>query len=522
MRRGSVLLLVSAIALAACSGGDDERSGETPPVTRDLFADAPVDTPPPAGTEAPATTESPDEAENPLDYSISWEQVGSRTEGGWLTVPNDYSDPSAGTIDLFVVRHLADEDQRIGSLLTNNGGPGVGASTVARNATSWFPSEITDRFDIVSWDPRGTGASDGAVDCIDDDQYDEFFGAADVTPEDDAERQILVDLAQRYAEQCVSRTGDALPRVGTNNSARDMDAIRQALGEDQVSYFGFSYGSELGGVWATMYPGTVRAAVFDGAADPNADPLESQRQQRIGFEAALDTFLAQCSADEDCVFHNDGNAEGAYDLLLAAVDENPVPTRSDRIPVNQQVMLTGVTQAMYSDAYWPALERSLQDALDGDGLGLLALHDAYYRRGDGGEYSNLIEAFQGISCADVAERKTVEESDADAQELLDVAPRLFPYTTGSYFCTSFPDTAEERGEITGVGAGPIVVIGTTGDPSTPLDSSTAMAATLDKGRLIIVEADRHTGYSASACAQELVEDYLVWLEPPKNNTVCSD
>ena len=120
--------------------------------------------------------------------------------------------------------------------------------------------------------PAAPAQSEPAIDCIDD--YDEYFAGTDITPDDEAERQQIIDLAEDFADQCVESSEDFLQFVGTNNTARDMDTIRRALGEDEISYFGFSYGSELGGTWATLFPDTVRAAVLDGAADPNADELE--------------------------------------------------------------------------------------------------------------------------------------------------------------------------------------------------------------------------------------------------------
>ena len=300
-----------------------------------------------------------------------------------------------------------------------------------------------------------------------------------------------------------------------------MDAIRQALGAEQVSYFGFSYGSELGGVWSTLFPTTVRAAVFDGATDPNSDPLQSTLQQGAGFEASLATFLAQCSADSQCPFHNGGDAEGAFDRLMISLDESPLPSAGDRVPVNLSVAVLAVAQAMYTESYWPALERALEDAAAGDGAGLLQLHDAYYGRRADGSYSNLIEAFQAINCADDEERPTVEDADADVDEVLAVAPRIFPYTTGSYSCTFFPPALDPRVEITGAGAGPIVVVGTTGDPATPLDSSRAMADALEDGRLVIVEANEHTGYRGDDCVRDIVHEYLLTLAAPDDGTICS-
>jgi pimeloyl-ACP methyl ester carboxylesterase len=502
---------VAVVGLAGCTI-THEQAAVPPPVTRDVSA---VTTTMPESSSA-STTSAP----AALDYSIAWEAIDDRTDRGRLTVPVDYADPQGPTMELEVARHKAPAESRIGVLAVNNGGPGSAASTMARNATAWFPSEITDRFDIVSWDPRGTGASGASVDCIGNEEYDRFYTEPDLTPDDEAERQAVVDLARELSARCVEGVDD-LVSIGTNNTARDLDAIRQALDEEQLSYFGFSYGSELGGVWATMFPTTVRAAVFDGATDPTATSLDRARDQWVGFEAALNTFLAECSADSECAFNNGGDAEGAFDALMAQLDASPIPSMEGRPPVNRDVATTAVVQSMYSDRYWEALQRALEDAQAGDGAGLLQLNDAYYRRQPDGSYGNLIEAFRAISCMDDPQRPSVEQSDIDAEQLIGVAPRLFPYTTGSYSCTFFPPSPDPRIDITGVGAGPIVVIGTTGDPSTPLDSSRAMADALEDGRFVIVEANQHTGYGVNSCVNAVVEDYLVNLVAPPDETICA-
>ena len=467
-----------------------------------------TDSKPKSESTTAGTDNSTPDTNPPVADSFGFEDFGSNdVQVGHLEVPVDYSNASLGTIDLYVARHLADPAQRIGSLLVNPGGPGFGGSDFAIYADQIYSQTLLDHFDIIGWDPRGTGLSEPAIDCIDD--YDHYFANTDITPDDELERQQLIALAQEFADACVAKNSDLLPYVGTNNSARDMNAIREALGEDKISYFGFSYGSELGATWATLFPDTVRAAVLDGAADPDADYTESGIQQATGFEGSINTFLAKCSANTSCAFHNGGYAEGAFDELMLSIDENPIPTVSGRPDLSRGMALTGVADAMYSERLWPQLEQALADAQNGDGGGLLALYDDYYQRKPDGTYDNSLEAFQVIFCEDDPERLTVDEEDSTAFDFNVAAPRFAPGTTGSYFCTFFPAAHDPRVAITGIGAGPILVMGTTGDPATPLQSTENMAKALEDGRLVIVTADQHTGYGVNQCSFDVVDNYLI-------------
>ncbi len=480
-----------ATVLAACGGDDDGATDfDVEPATR------------------------PDS-----DAAFGWTEFGGdRVQTGSLEVPIDPDDPNAGTFDLFVARHLADEDLRVGTLLVNPGGPGVGGSYLAIEADQYFSPTLVAHFDIVGWDPRGTGMSEPAIDCVDD--YDRYYAGVDITPDDDAERDAAIRLAQEFQQGCVERSGEFLAHVGTNDSAADIDLLRQALGEDEISYFGFSYGSELGGVWVTRYPDTVRAAVLDGAVDPDADALEASIQQSQGFEQSLTSFLAWCSDSEDCAFRNGGDAEGAFDELMASVDANPVPTEPGRPDLDLGVFVNGVVTSLYTDDLWRELGEALADAAAGDGSGLLALHDLYFERSADGTWADTLEAFQVISCMDNPVRETPEEATAQLDAIRAAAPRIVPATVIWPSCDAFPAPEQGRLGITGAGAGPVVVIGTTGDSATPLEGTRRMAEALEEGVLIVVDAEQHTGYGTDACVTDAVDAYLVAGTVPADGLTC--
>lgn len=505
MSRLTPVVLVVSLALASCGSADGVVTTAT---------DAP------AATEVDANTDSTLTSTNPNETgAIAWESCGANLECGYLAVPIDYSDPAKGTTSIYMVRHLAlDPSARIGTLLVNPGGPGFGGSWLAESADGIYSPALLDSFDILGFDPRGTGLSEPAIDCTDD--YDYFFAGGDITPDTPEEKQEAVDTTKEFTDACFAGSGEILPYVGTNNVARDMDSIREALGEDKISYFGFSYGSELGATWTTLFPDTVRAAVLDGAADPNADSIEGVLQQNRGFEAALETFLKQCSDDTSCAFHNEGNAEGAFDALMSRLDENPIPTIEGRPDLTRGMAITGVVQAMYDDAYWPELAAALADAADGDGNGLLSLFDEYFQRQPDGTYTNDLEAFLNILCADDPTRMSIEEADQYVPQYNEAGPRLSPGTTGDYTCTFWPPALDPRIDITGVGAGPILVIGTTGDPATPLDSTRKMAAALEDGRLVVATANQHIGYNTSLCVNDTVDAYLIDLVAPDSEVTC--
>ena len=455
---------------------------------------------------------------NPIEWKPCDGSTNTEVECGNIEVPFDYADPEQGSFVLFVKKHnAANPADRIGSMMVNPGGPGFGGSSLADDAQYYFSQDLIDHFDIIAWDPRGTGESTPAVDCVD--TFDEYFGL-DSPPETPEEKQALIDASQAFNDKCAENSGTILPFISTQASAQDINSLRLALGEEKVSYFGFSYGSELGTTWATMFPDTVRAIVVDGAVDPNASSIQEGMNQAKGFEGQLATFLKQCSEKTTCAFHNGGKAEAAFDQLVLDIDATPLEVSKDRTPVTQGVLFTAVAQAMYSDYYWPQLSEALSAAQGGDGTGILQLYDDYYQRKEDGTYGNELEAFLAISCLDDPGASSVEDVDSHIEDFIAAAPRLGGSFAYGYSCALWPVKQAVKVTITGKGAGPIVVVGTTGDAATPLDSTRKMAKGLEQGILIVVDANQHTGYGANSCVVKAVDDYLIKLTVPANETAC--
>lgn len=465
-----------------------------------------------AGCSSPSRPSPPETLK--ASTTLDWLDVGGGVDVAQLLVPRDHDEPAGKTISLYVVRHRATKPkERIGSLLVNPGGPGAPGSEIALLPEAYrFSPRLIERFDIIGWDPRGVGRSEPAVDCLLD--LDPLY-SLDITPDDDAERATVAARTASFVEGCEANSADLLPVVSTRQSAQDIDTIRRALGEEKVSYFGFSYGSELGSVWLTMFPATVRAAVLDGAFDPSAPEDEQTVQQALGFERAFDRLLAACSSDKKCKFHHDGKAAEAFDALMATIEREPIPTVKGRPPVSSGVALLAVATTLYDSGLWPVLYAALADAEKGKGKRLLALHDAYLGRSADGRYDNTNEVFYATSCLD----GSTETADISA-ELLAAAPRLHALFEYPDMCDAWPVPVDPSPPVTGKGAPAIVVVGTTGDPATPIESTRAMADALEQGILVTVDAGDHTGYGRNDCVADAVDDYLVDLTAPAADLVC--
>ncbi|QKW45322.1 alpha/beta hydrolase [Streptomyces microflavus] len=446
---------------------------------------------------------------------------GSAPGSAWrctsVEVPLDYAKPSGETISIALIRKQArDKDRRIGSMLFNFGGPGgSGVDILPRAASSY--GKLNSRYDLVGFDPRGVAASSG-VSCRTDEEQEQAARSVDLTPDTAAEEAAFVKDGADFGAGCLRRSGKVLPHVGTSSAARDLDLIRQVLGDGKLSYFGFSYGTELGGTYAHLFPQNVGRTVLDAVVDPTADGIGHARNQATGFQRALENYLRDRGQDPKA-----GSERIAR--LLARIDRKPLPTASGR-ELTESLAITGIVTPLYSQSGWPTLTAALDEAENkGTGDGLLRLADSYNGRDEEGRYDTQSHSQRAISCADSKARPTVDEARALLPEFRRLSPVFGPFlawdTAG--WCAQWPVEGEhETPETSAPGAGPILVIGTTGDPATPYEGAQRMADELGKGVGIMVtnKGEGHGAYGQGDCVTSTVDDYFLDGKVPQDGTTC--
>jgi pimeloyl-ACP methyl ester carboxylesterase len=454
---------------------------------------------------------------------LDWRACGDDAECARLTVPLDYENRDDGkTIKIALLRVRAtDAERRIGSLLVNPGGPGAPGVEFAGSIASVLPDEIRERFDIVGFDPRGTGES-SPVTCRAN--LDDVFGL-DYSPETPDERATLGAGLDELAQECEQQSGDVLPYVSSENTARDMDRIRRAVGDKKLTYVGYSYGTYIGTLYAKLFPKKVRALVLDGAIDPNLRGVEIGLEQAMGFERSLDAFLENCSRNDRCRFYNAGDPAGAFDRLAGQVDARPLPANDGRVLGGGEFDL-GVAQALYAGrAGYPQLQQALAAAQRGDGDRLLDLSDQYTGRRRDGTYDSSQPAFWAIGCLDGPLIGGPDAFLAAEPQFRAAAPRVgVALLNAGLICAYWevpPVASLAPFQIDNVP--PILVIGTTNDPATPLKWSEGLASEISGASLLVVEGSQHTAFvtAFNSCVDDAVVKYLVDLEPPPNGTRCS-
>jgi pimeloyl-ACP methyl ester carboxylesterase len=522
--------LAGALAVTSCSGGSstfiDQTAPRSPSTAPGATSSAPSSAPAPTKTPATPTVDKLQfsDCTSVIKPQVAGQEGGDRdlTFGcGRLRVPLDYTDPDGESVQIFVLRvHLAEQTQRIGSLLINPGGPGGSGLDAAVGLGLALPVELLKRFDLVGFDPRGVGLS-GPLECVPDALKDRGI-ALDPDARTTAQYNAQVVVAHDAAKSCSDKYGASLAHYNTEETARDMELIRQAVGDDKLSYLGYSYGTRLGSVYADLFPAKVRALVLDGAVDPDQDDVSAAETQARGFENAYDQLSRDCARrGSACPIGPD--AKASLRAVIAKARQAPIPSSKPgetRAATSGYVLLAAIS-ALYDQGDWNDLENALARARDGDAQGIFTLADRYSQRDAKGHYTNIVDASVTINCTD----SDTTITDATVRAKLSEWRTKYPLfgtslALGMLSCEQWTGPRHPLPHVTGAGAPPILVIGTTNDPATPYASAQAMARQLKSGVLLTWDGEGHTAYPKTPCVTAAVDGYLISLKTPRNGTRC--
>jgi len=445
---------------------------------------------------------------------------------GTVSVPVDYANPEGAQAQLAVIRIPASGD-RIGVLMVNPGGPGASAvDTVAGMGVALADTEIGRRFDLVGFDPRGVGHSTPELRCRTDAEFDAYRREPNADYSQAGVAHIEA-LYRDFAQKCADRVGAGfLANVGTAATAQDMDVVRAALGENQLSYLGFSYGTEIGAAYAQAYPERIRAMVLDGAVDPSLDPIANSIRQMAGFQTAFNDYAADCAQSTGCPLGTDPTQfVNRYHQLIDPLVAQPART-SDPRGLSYQDAITGTVNALYSPRYWTYLTSGLLGLQRGTDAGdLLLLADDYQHRDESGHYKNLQDAFAAIRCVD-APYPTDPAVWADADRQIREAAPFMEYGTFTGFaprdlCAMWPvPPTSTPHPATSPGPGKVVVVSTTHDPASPYQAGVDLAHQMG-APLITFDGTQHTVvFNGDQCVDTAVVNYLVDSVVPPADLRC--
>jgi pimeloyl-ACP methyl ester carboxylesterase len=459
------------------------------------------------------------------NQELTWQDCYEDFQCTTLDVPIDYSDLTVGTFEISVLRYLAlDQANRIGSLVVNPGGPGSSGVNYAYNAEYLFSPDITDRYDIVGFDPRGVGES-APIRCFTDSEIDANY-AADGKPDSAAELNEAIAETKKYAEKCLKQN-DHLTSFSTANAARDMDVLREALGDEKLNYMGKSYGTFMGSLYAQLFPDKIGRVVLDGAVDPTVSQYGQVLAQAASFDDALTAFLKECSKAKNCSLPTDVNqARKAIIALLDATAKKPIPLKNpdgDERQVTESLLILGMASAFYnSEEGWPVLRTAFREIKTGYGDEILKLADQYSGRLKDGSYrSNEFDSGAIIDCLDFRDTRNLTEISADAKKIAERAPIFGPYLAyAGLTCKYLPATTPVA--ITSISVeAPILIIGTTRDPATPYAWAVGLQKIIANSQLLTLVGDGHTGHNrGSACIDDAVDAYYLNGVLPAQNLRC--
>lgn len=442
------------------------------------------------------------------DQDLAWEPCGEH-ECADIAVPLDWADPDGQAITLSMRRVAATQQPRRGTIFLNPGGPG----SSGKEMVEYFSHAGLEHYDLIGWDPRGVGDST-PVRCLDGAEMDEFL-TVDASPDDEAEDAALEEAARGFGQRCLERSGPLLAHVSTTATVQDLDLLRGLVGDERLNYLGYSYGTEIGAVYAATFPDRVGRLVLDSAVSLADD---SDVTQAEGFERALESFAEWC-VEGDCDLGDDRDEViRAVTGLLRHLDHQPLQVHDREL--TQTLAVSGILMPLYGTKDWyPILADAVSAARSGRGQALLELADVYNERDIDGNYGSLMTAFNAIRCNTHVDLGLAGER-ARAKKEAEEAGALGPFMGPDLICPLWPAPVVPNPEDqTAPGAAPIMVIGARMDSATPYENAVDMADTFESGFLVTWEGDGHGTYGGtSTCVDDAVHRFFADDLPPEDLT----
>ena len=442
---------------------------------------------------------------------VEWRPCGAG-DCADLEVPLDHSDPTGDTITVAMSRLPASgpADQRLGSIFVNFGGPGGEGTETILSFEIFIPAELRERFDIVSWDPRGVEDTAGlGCDGVIGDEPTDLVDPTDGFADDEANDREVWDRVM----DCVA-TSPIIDDIGTVAVVNDLELMRRAVGDDQLTYLGFSYGTEIGWVYATLYSDNVRAMVLDGAVPPSND-LESQTlDQLTAIQAAIERWNTGCDQSPDCPLRDEGY-EATILRLMTELEADPIPLADGTTygPVDLGNMVISMTYLDQTD-WGPTFVEMVESLDNGDVEPLVGLAAAF----EGGSED---ATFWSVLCADGATMPAGSDPEALYAEVYELSP-IVGRLPGSLFCETFPGEIDGLPELDTTGTPPLLVIGNTGDNATPYSDAVRLDELLADSVLLTYDGPGHTITFFNGCIDRMVTEYFLDVQPPSSATRCGN
>jgi pimeloyl-ACP methyl ester carboxylesterase len=494
--------------------------------------------PPPGAVSVPERASGAQPVPEVGVVDVDWRPCGTDHPGydcATVPVPLDYDDPAQAMTYIALTRWTAaDPQNRIGSVFLNPGGPGgSGVEYVLSGFGEFLGGALEGRFDIVGFDPRGVGGSE-PLNCFDTPEgFGNYLASQPFFPYRQDQYRPFFKIHARLGPECHDDHQRIAGHMNTADVARDLDVLRQAVGDEKLTYLGFSYGSYLGNTYANLFPDNVRALAIDGVLDPSL--WSSGRQidsDRTAAQEVLEEFLRLCdAAGSECALYTDQGSQQRWNRLLETLREVPI-VLGDDVVITYDMLISLVYGLLYDPVLWGGtaelLDALADAALAGDenaAAEAVRLHaDLIERLTEGidhAAYANGLDAGYGNHCADTEYPRAFGDWVSIGEYAAEGSVFGPSAWWGNAGCADWAVNDDRYvGPWTAHTANPVLVVGNYFDPATDYDGAVASDRLLGNSRLLGYAGWGHTAHGLSQCATDHINAYLLTVALPPKGTVC--